>query len=368
MSAMRLTPPARAQRARLVVLAVLLTNVGWVVALPVLLTRPPTGTTSVVLGVLLALLVAAYVLLLRAAVTPWVAQRTRTGLLAALVAVTLALGPVCARWAEPGQEPWAWLVGFVIGTGPLVLGWRASVALGGGLVAAAVVGALLSGQSVVQTLLITLGMAAVLVVMGQVTVWLLRLLVAAEAGREAEAGLAVSQERLRFARELHDVLGHRLGLIALQAEVAGADEIRDLASTTLREVRGAVHGYGTLDLAEQLETARLVLGSAGIAARVTADPVDLDLADSQLVAATVREAVTNVLRHSAPQQVSVALTRTAGTVTLVVVNDGLRTAPRPSGPGLGLAGLAERAAQAGARLRTGVVGDRFEVRLELAAR
>ena len=93
---------------------------------------------AVLLGVLLALLVAAYVLLLRAAVTPWVPQRTRTGLLAALVAATLALAPVCSRWAEAGQEPWAWLVGFAIGTGPLVLRWRAAVVLGAGLTAAAV--------------------------------------------------------------------------------------------------------------------------------------------------------------------------------------------------------------------------------------
>ena len=225
---------------------------------------------------------------------------------------------------------------------------------------------MLAGQSVVQTLLITLGLAAVVIAMGQVTVWLLRLLVAAEAGREAEAGLAVSQERLRFARELHDVLGHRLGLIALQAEVAGSKEIRDLATTTLREVRAAVHGYGTVDLAEQLETAQLVLGSAGIEAEVRADAVDLDPAASQLVAATVREAVTNLLRHSEARQVSLHLTETAGTVTLVIMNDGVLTAA--SSPGLGLAGLAERAAQAGARLRTGPVGDRFEVRLELAAR
>jgi two-component system, NarL family, sensor histidine kinase DesK len=206
----------------------------------------------------------------------------------------------------------------------------------------------------------------VVLAMGQVTVWLLRLLVAAEAGREAEAGLAVSQERLRFARELHDVLGHRLGLIALQAEVAGSKEIRDLATTTLREVRAAVHGYGTVDLAEQLETAQLVLGSAGIEAEVRADAVDLDPAASRLVAATVREAVTNLLRHSEARRVSLHLTETAGTVTLVIMNDGVSTAA-PS-TGLGLAGLAERAAQVGARLRTGLVGDRFEVRLELAAR
>jgi two-component system sensor histidine kinase DesK len=366
MTPMRPTPPVRVQRARLVVLAVLLTNVGWVVALPLLLTRPPTPAAAVLLGGLLALLVAAYVLLLRAAVTPWVPQRTRIGLLVALVAATLALAPVCARWAEAGQEPWAWLVGFAIGTGPLVLRWRAAAVLGAGLAAAAVVAAVLAGQSVVQTLVIAVGLAAVVIAMGQVTVWLLRLLVAAEAGREAEAGLAVSQERLRFARDLHDVLGHRLGLIALQAEVAGSEEIRDLATTTLREVRAAVHGYGTVDLTEQLETAQLVLSSAGIEAEVTIDPVDLDPAASQLVAATVREAVTNLLRHSEARQVSIHLTERAGTVTLVIMNDGVSTAA--SAPGLGLAGLAERAAQAGARLRTGLVGDRFEVRLELAGR
>ena len=366
MSGMRPTPPPRTQRARLVVLVVLLTNVGWVVALPVLLIRPPTPAAAVLLGILLALLAAAYVLLLRAAVTPWVAERTRTGLLGAVVAATFALLPVCALWPEPGQEPWAWLAGFAAGVAPLVLRWRAAVALGGGIAAVAVLGAVLAGQSAVQTLLITVGIAATVIAMGQVAVWLLRLLVAAEAGREAEANLAVSQERLRFARDLHDVLGQRLGLIALKAEVAGAEEIRDLAASTLQEVRAAVHGYGTVDLAEQLETARLVLASAGVDAVVDMDPVELDPAASQLIAATVREAVTNILRHSQPRQVSLALTRTAGTVTLVIMNDGLPTTPQSAG--LGLAGLAERAAQAGARLRTGVVGNRFEVRLELTAR
>jgi two-component system, NarL family, sensor histidine kinase DesK len=147
--------------------------------------------------------------------------------------------------------------------------------------------------------------------------------------------------------------------------VAGAEQIRALADTTLQEVRAAVHGYGRVDLAEQLETARLVLTSAGIDAAVEVDPVDLDPASSQLVAATVREAVTNLLRHSEARAASLALTQEAGRVTLVIMNDGLHTAPTAAG--LGLAGLADRAAQAGARLRTGVVGDRFEVRLEVAA-
>lgn len=112
--------------------------------------------------------------------------------------------------------------------------------------------------------------------------------------------------------------------------------------------------------------ARLVLSSAGITASTTAEPIDVDPAASQLIAATVREAVTNLLRHSDAQYVRLDLTGTGGTVTLVVSNDGLRS-PTTT-PGLGLAGLAERAAQAGARLRTGVVDDRFEVRLELAPR
>lgn len=358
--------PPRTERARLVVLVILLTNLGWVVALPLALTRPPPTLGYVVLGLLLALLVAAYVLLLRAAVTPWVPPRTRVGLLAALVAVTLALLPVCSAWAVPQQEPWAWLAGFAVGVMPLVLPWRWAAAVGGCVAATAVVAALVYSQSVAQTLVITVGIAAAMVGVAQVSVWLLRLLVAAEAGREAETSLAVTQERLRFARDLHDVLGHRLGVIALQAEVAGAEEIRALAATTLREVREAVQGYGTVDLAEQLRSARLVLASAGITASITAEPAELDPAASQLLAATVREAVTNLLRHSDAQHVRLDLTRSGETLSLVVSNDGLR--PVTARPGLGLAGLAERSAQAGARLRTGVVGDRFEVRLELGPR
>lgn len=73
--------------------------------------------------------------------------------------------------------------------------------------------------------------------------------------------------------------------------------------------------------------------------------------------------MTNLLRHSDAQHVRLDLARTGPNLTLTISNDGVRPPTAP--PGLGLAGLAERAAQAGARLRTGVVGDRFEVRLEL---
>lgn len=374
-------PPraTRVERARLVVLAILLTNVPWVVWVPVSRTRPPDGPAALLLWALAAVLAVALVLVLWAAVTPRLPPRTRGWLMAGLVATTLALWPVGFAWALPGTQPWAWVAGFTAGVAPLVLRWPAALGVAALLAAAAGVGALAFDGPVVRYLAITLGLAVVTVLMGQVVVWMLRLLVAAEAGREAEAGLAVSQERLRFARELHDVLGHRLGVIALKAELAGelvdadpgraraeAAEIRGLASTTLREVRAAVHGYGTIDLSEQLRAARLVLTSAGVDTELTVDELGLGPAESQLVAAVVREAVTNILRHSDAQHVSIDLTRRAEATTLVIVND--RSRPGSGAPGMGLSGLADRCAPLGARLRSGPIGDGYQVRVELAGR
>ena len=67
--------------------------------------------------------------------------------MAGLVAATLALWPVGYAWAEPGEEPWAWVAGFTIGVAPLVLRWPAALLTGAGLAAAAVVGALVGDQS-----------------------------------------------------------------------------------------------------------------------------------------------------------------------------------------------------------------------------
>ena len=129
-----------------------------------------------------------------------------------------------------------------------------------------------------------------------------------------------------------------------------------------------MHGYGTVDLTEQLETAQLVLGSAGIEAEVQRRSASISgPAASQLVAAVVREAVTNLLRHSEARQVSIHLTRDGRDRHTGDHErrrlDGGRRGARPGAGRVGRAG-----GQAGARLRTGPVGDRFEVRLELAAR
>jgi two-component system sensor histidine kinase DesK len=180
-------------------------------------------------------------------------------------------------------------------------------------------------------------------------------------------------------RELHDVLGHRLGIIALKAELAEglaatqpqraaaeSAEIRSIASTTLAEARRAVHGHTVADLTSQLSSAELVLRSAGIATTVDVDPARLPPAASQLLATVVREAVTNLLRHADARTVSI--TYDSPSTTLVIANDGWGGLPRrradvrdrSRGPGRAVR-------EAGARLSHGPTGDgRFEVRVVLS--
>jgi two-component system, NarL family, sensor histidine kinase DesK len=136
---------------------------------------------------------------------------------------------------------------------------------------------------------------------GLLLVWLPRLVWAAEAGRDAEAGLVLAQERLRMSRELHDVLGHRLSIIALKAELAAdlaatnparaageSKEIREIAAATLAEARQALHGETVADLPTQIASAELVLNSAGIETTVAVDSARVPASARQLLAAVVR--------------------------------------------------------------------------------
>ena len=187
-----------------------------------------------------------------------------------------------------------------------------------------------------------------------------------------------------MSRELHDVLGHRLGIIALKAELAAdlaataparsaaeSDEIRAIAAATLAEARRAVHGETVADLGTQLASAELVLGSAGIETTVDVDSTQVPAPTSRLLAAVVREAVTNILRHSEARVVSIAFDGAGPCPTLVIVNDGVGsprsgTVPDGSSSGTGLASLAARCSAVGARLVSRpVAGGRFEVRVEL---
>jgi two-component system, NarL family, sensor histidine kinase DesK len=208
------------------------------------------------------------------------------------------------------------------------------------------------------------------VVTVRTSLWLLDIVVELDRGRTAQAALAVAEERLRFSRDVHDVLGRRLSAIAVQSELAAtlvergderaaarALEVRASAHDALREARELARGYRPVDLAQELHGAASLLRSAGIDA--TVDVTGLPERWHEPAAWVVREAVTNVLRHSGATTVEVWYEDGA----LLVRNDG---ASRPSGgDGTGLAGVRARLAPLGAGLECGRDGEVFTVRMVL---
>ncbi len=204
------------------------------------------------------------------------------------------------------------------------------------------------------------------------------------AAREELARLAVSEERLRFARDLHDLLGHSLSLITLKSELArrlmrtddarAAAEIADVeqvARQALREVREAVAGYRQWTLDGELAGVRDLLAAAGIETRIDATAGPLPPAVDAVLAWTVREGATNVIRHSRAQRCEIRVTREEGAVRAEVIDDGRGasvTAP-PEATGSGLLGLAERVAESDGRMVAGAGnggGFRLQVVLPIA--
>ncbi len=172
--------------------------------------------------------------------------------------------PLVAPLAAGSWPSWAWLGASVVGTVPLLGPVRALLPVTAGALLVAVPVAGLSGGSVVRHVVVTGGVGLGIAVVNGLQFWFWDLLVQARQGQEARARLAATEERLRFARDVHDVLGHALTVIALKAELAArlapvdaeragreADEVRRLATTALDEVRDAVHGYRRVDLADR---------------------------------------------------------------------------------------------------------------------
>ncbi|MFM9692543.1 sensor histidine kinase [Streptomyces europaeiscabiei] len=197
------------------------------------------------------------------------------------------------------------------------------------------------------------------------------------AARATVAQLAANEERLRLARDLHDLLGHSLSLITLKSELAGrmlpghpekaAQQVADIEQVSrqaLVDVREAVTGYRRPRLGAELAGARGALTAAGITPELPADP-DLTGAceDSESALAwALREAVTNVVRHSGARRCTVDLVRRqtldGPMLELTVDDDGTGAAGGPAGatgdaPGSGLAGLTERLEKVGGSLEAG---------------
>jgi two-component system sensor histidine kinase DesK len=174
--------------------------------------------------------------------------------------------------------------------------------------------------------------------------------------REELAKMAVNEERLRFARDLHDLLGHSLSLITLKSELAGrllpdepekaeaeVSDIEEVARQALGEVREAVAGYRSPTLDEELTGAREMLGAADISCRIENEAGLLPKEIDGVLAWAVREGTTNVIRHSQAQNCLIVLAREADKVHAEITDDG-RGETNEGISGSGLSGLAERVA------------------------
>lgn len=205
---------------------------------------------------------------------------------------------------------------------------------------------------------------------------LMRLVSDLNAAREDLARLAVADERLRFARDLHDLLGHTLSLIVVKSEAvrrlvghdteAAARESGDIEMVSrqaLAEVREAVTNYRERSLEAELEGARLALSAAGIEATIHRPAQRLPDPVESVLGWTVREGVTNVVRHSHGRHCDIDLRHADGNAVLEIRDDGVGEAAPVGGSriagvtrergGSGLRGLAERLAAFNGRLEAG---------------
>jgi two-component system sensor histidine kinase DesK len=201
--------------------------------------------------------------------------------------------------------------------------------------------------------------------------------------QEQLAMLAVTKERLRFARDLHDLLGYNLSAITVKTELvrdlvdrspdrarAELTESLQISRRALADVRAVARGYRRMALAHEAASARSVLSAAGIDATVVIPDQPSYGRLDPLLAAVLREGVTNLLRHSAARHCRISVGEQDGVLRVRVTNDGVPpgTRVRREGdadwPG-GLADLRARLATADGQLIAGVADGRFHLVAEL---
>lgn len=240
------------------------------------------------------------------------------------------------------------------------------------------------------------------------SVWVLAVMWELDASREAQARLAVAEERLRFSRDLHDVVGRNLALIALKGELAARlarrgmpeaeaqmVEVQRIARESQAEVQEVVRGYREADLRVELAGARSVLRAARVDCRIEDDGgAELPGTVRAALGWVVREGATNVLRHADAARCTVRLgvsSRPGGdrTAVLLMENDGVPDAADTgadagagtragngagsgagngagNGAGSGLKGLRERLAPLGGTLESGPgAGGVYRLRAEV---
>jgi two-component system sensor histidine kinase DesK len=205
------------------------------------------------------------------------------------------------------------------------------------------------------------------------SVWILQLTREEATTAAIKADLAVAQERLRFSRDLHDIFGRTLTAVAVKSDLAAeladhgraeqaAAEMRavnELAQQAITEVRGVVSAMRTPELTTELSGARALLTSSGTQVRIVGDAADARYPD--VMGWIVREAVTNIIRHSQATWCEIFVEP----CSLRVVNDGADVPARDSRldhAGSGLRGLEDRVRHTGGHLSVESAGGIFTLR------
>jgi two-component system, NarL family, sensor histidine kinase DesK len=280
-----------------------------------------------------------------------------------------------------------WLV---IASGPMLLSRRLAVVtvIGPSIVALVWIGHVIGSENPHTLLEVIVWMAYYLVitVLGGLALYgstrLVGVLDQLNAARIELAELAVGRERLRLSRDLHDLLGHSLSAVSLKGDLAirllptdterartEIESLTGLARATLRDMRAVARDEHAVSLSSEVDAAVAVLEAAGVTTQVDIDLPGLPAGLEVVLAWAVREATTNVLRHSDAGECLVTASRRAGTVRLEIVNDGTTAAQTPVGhvgDGNGLAGLSERARSvAGNAAGRPLPGGRYSLLVEI---
>ncbi|MGW9264866.1 sensor histidine kinase [Gordonia terrae] len=242
-------------------------------------------------------------------------------------------------------------------------------------------GALLSGSvpGAVRLTVYVFVIGLVMVATTLATQWGLHVIDDLERAKAVEARLRVAEERLRFSRDLHDVVGRGFSAIAVKSELAGSllraaesptadretvtaraateiDEIKSLAVRSMEQMRSLVRGYRDVDLTGEVAGARSLLSAAGCLLVVDGEPAEVPDRYREVAAWVVREGTTNIVKHSAAS--SARLTLQPDGMSLRNNGVGVGDMHTPS-PRSGLRGLAERLEPVGATLDTSVRDDEF---------
>ncbi|MGW0909130.1 sensor histidine kinase [Streptomyces sp. NPDC002853] len=301
--------------------------------------------------------------------------------------MVLVLGLVIALQSVDGAEPETLVLASLFGVVPYAMSVAFAVPVRSFLIRIAMITVAAVAASAAAGIHDgrLLGLALVIVLAGLLSLvssrcgaWTLAVMWEGDRAREVEARLAVAEERLRFGRDLHDVMGRNLAVIALKSELAvqlakrgrpeAVDqmvEVQRIAQESQREVREVVRGYREADLAVELAGAQGVLEAAGIDCRVSGSSAGLPVSVQSALGWVVREATTNVLRHGDAQRCDITLTITDERTSLVVENDGAPDAVPEGRKGSGLAGLRERLAAVDGTLESASGEGRFRLAAEV---